>query len=345
MAEQDGQVPAPRRPVARLRRAGARPEVAPPPRVADLSALLADIDALRTTLSTDLTLAAAALEAGAEDLVSELVSGDLEALHAFESRSLAHLTALDAERPVTVTAGGPDLPAETAAEVLSPAPLRRRWLVQAAPLLAAAAVVGLFAGVVPTSTPVPPGTAVIDELSQASYSLAMLNELAAQGASSDALLDAATDLNEQLAALVEDAAGDPVAAQQALLLLTAGTQVLSEQDDQGPLAGVLARTRALERELMAMLPPRVRSTLPPRTVRPVAPAVKAPELVRSSPRAARASEQPASSPAASPKPSSSPPAPAPAPQPTAGTASPSPTPEPSPPAADPLPRPAIVPGY
>ena len=34
----------------------------PPPRLGDLSALLAEIDSLRTTLHTDLSLAAAALD-------------------------------------------------------------------------------------------------------------------------------------------------------------------------------------------------------------------------------------------------------------------------------------------
>lgn len=103
MAEQDGPVPAPRHDAPRLQPGAAAPG---PPRVADLSALLADLDALRTTLSTDLSLAASALDAQAPGLAGELVSGDLDALGAFEARSLEHLAgAVGPVRPVPRAAG------------------------------------------------------------------------------------------------------------------------------------------------------------------------------------------------------------------------------------------------
>ena len=101
----DGQVPAPRRPALPLfRRPAPTPTELPfavpgeqAPRVADLSALLGDIDALRLTLQTDLSLAAAALEEGAQDLAAELVDGDLTELRAFAARAGERLGRLDAE--------------------------------------------------------------------------------------------------------------------------------------------------------------------------------------------------------------------------------------------------------
>lgn len=118
MAHDDGQVPAPRRTHPRLHRrtqaAGAVPShltiLAPmtgqTPRVAQISALLSEISVLRTTLSTDLSLAAAALESDALDVVDEVVTGDLQALHAFEQTALHHLQSL-ATPPVSPSPSPP----------------------------------------------------------------------------------------------------------------------------------------------------------------------------------------------------------------------------------------------
>ena len=298
------------------------------PRVADLSALLADIDALRTTLSTDLTLAAAALEAGADDLAGELVTGDLRELHAFQARALDHLSCLG-EPPV--------------AEV--PAP-RRRHMMPAAPLVAAAAaVIGLFVGVVPHSSTAPPAGTPANGLRQAGFSVAWLSELVAKGATPDELRKAAQSMNNELADLVAEAGTNPAAAQQALLLLQAGTQVLSEQGDQDVLREALVRTRELERQLRKVMPP-ISRRIPPTPVRPGLPAVQRPDT-RTTPtaepeRAARpdANTPPSPSAAASPRPSSSPSPAVPSPAPST---SPAPGPSPSP-SKDPLPRPPGLPG-
>ena len=327
MDQPDGQVPAPRR------AGGSRPDA---PRVADLSALLADIDALRTTLSTDLTLAAAALDAGVDDLAAELVTGDLRAVRAFEAQSLSHLAFL----------GDPVAAVVPVAAVAPVVPLRRRWLVPAAPLVAAAAAaVALFAGIVPSTAQAPAATAGTDDLSQASYSLAMLSELASRGADSAALGAAARDFNDDLADLVAEADGDPLATRQALKLLLDAAAVLTEQGQAGPLRDVLARTRELEAELRRLLP-RVPGGLPavPSALRPVRPAPVDLERAAEQPapqesRAAAPQPTTAPAPATTPAPSPSPTTPAKAPEPTSPTAE-----EPADPTAEPtlIPAPASV---
>lgn len=340
MEHEDGRIPVPRRAGRPLFRRSP-PAPAPAPRVADLSALLADIDALRTTLSTDLTLAAAALEAGADDLAGALVDGDLSAVRSFEARAMAHLSALDSPAAAPVQAA----PVVAAPVVATPVvvPIRRKRLLAAAPLLAAAAaVVGLFAGVVPASTPVPTTSATIDGLSQANYSLAMLSELASQGASTSELRDAARQLNEELAELVADAEGDPLAAQQALLLLQESSQVLNDQDAGGALSDVLARTRELQAALRRVLPTPRQVAAPLRTL-PVAPAAASPKAAPRQTKAASSRPSASASPvtSASPTPSTAPSTPASTPAPS-GSSTPSPSSSPT--AADPFPRPPGLPG-
>ncbi|MBC7374561.1 MAG: hypothetical protein H7323_11280 [Frankiales bacterium] len=289
--------------------------------------MLARIDALRTTLAAHLSLAAAPLEAGADDLPGELVSGDLVELHAFQTRALAHLAALQEPEPPGKGTGAPVW--------------RRRRMMPAAPLVAAAAaVIGLFAGVVPNSSPAPQATTTVDGLSQAGFSVAWLSELAATGASPDELREAAQSMNAELADLIAEAGTNPAAAQQALLLLQAGGQVLSEQGDQGALREVLARTRELERQLRKVLPS-ISRTGAPVPSRLGLPAVQRPaartESETSPARTERptASSAPSPSTVASPRPSSSPSPVAPSSAPAPAT-SPAPGPSPS---ANPLPRP------
>ena len=73
--------------------------------VTGLLALLAEIDALRATLSTDLALTAAALTRGADDLAVELVTRDLLAVSGFHAVGLAHLSGR--ERGLRPDAPGP----------------------------------------------------------------------------------------------------------------------------------------------------------------------------------------------------------------------------------------------
>lgn len=304
MDAQDGQVPAPRRPaLPRLRRTVAPTELPfavpgeQPPRVADLSALLGDIDALRLTLQTDLTLAAAALEAGAPELADELVGGDVAEVRAFGESALERLAALEtADDEVEVAA----------------TPLPRRRILSAAPLMAAAAaLIGFVAFVPDRGVPATPETSMTSA-AMAGYEL---SRLAQAGAPDEALALAAEELNDELAELIAQAATDPAAAQQALMLLETTTQVLSRQGDSGVLRSVMAETQLLRAKLRQTLP----DARPARSaVRKTTPAVVLP-LVKEQPEKTRESQSGSSKPTASPKPSPKPspsasasPAPAPA---------------------------------
>lgn len=307
MDAQDGQVPAPRRASVPRRRRPDAPTSLPfglpdvdAPRVADLSALLGDIDALRLTLQTDLSLAAAALEEGAQDLAAELVDGDLFEVRAFAGRAADHLARLDAERTGV-------LPADEQPVLV---PIRRRRILSAAPLMAAAAALIGFVAFSPGRQAPTPETSLTNA-AMAGYEL---DRLASAGATDDQLRVAAEELNDELAVLIAQAADDPAAAQQALMLLDRTSQVLASQGDSGVLRGVIAETRALRQLLREALPVVKRPARP--AVRPVVPVVPRVEQERER----STSSSPA--PKASPKPTTSPkPSP---------TASPSPASQPSP---------------
>ena len=343
MEPQDGTVPAPRRPGLPLWRRAAGPvEPAEPveepgpavedaPRVLDLTALLSDIDALRLTLQTDLSLAAAALEAGADDLAGELVDGDLGEVRAFAVRAADHLDQLAA-----LDAVQDEAPVDEA-----PVPLRRRRrMLPAAPLVAAAALLGFFVGVVPDRAgSESSGPAAMTSAALAGYELSRLAE---EGAPPEALREAAEELNDELAVLIAQAAEDPAAAQQAMMLLQTTTEVLARQGDTGVLRGVMAEARALRKRLQASLPSVQRPGRPVRLPARV-PMVSVPR-VEAEPEQRRSGEpQPAAK-------SESSPAPAPKPSPSATTPPPSPAPSPSPSTSpepeddDPLPGTPGVPG-
>ena len=324
----DGQVPAPRRPaLPRLHRPVTPADLGgllpgeDAPRVPELSALLAEIDALRLTLQTDLSLAAAAVEAGADELAGELVDSDLAELRAFAGRAARHLADLDA-------GSVPD-------EVEVHRPVRRRRVLSAAPLMAAAAALVGFVTLVPTRGAAAPETS----MSSAALAGYELTRLASQGAPDEQLRRAAEELNDELAVLIAQAADDPAAAQQALLLLEQTTEVLAGQGDSGVLRTVMAETRALRARLREALPavaPRPRPLRPVvRTVVPMLPRVQVePEKERAG---AEASPAPKSSPKPSPSPAAASPTPSPSP---AGSPSSSSSPEPE----GPLPQPGDGPG-
>ena len=341
MGAHDGQVPAPRRAglsgrlPLRRRPADVLPQpAADTPRVAEISALLSDIDALRTTLTTDLSLAAAALESGADDLAAELVSGDVDALHGFEQRALAHLRALD-----TAPVSSPALPEPL---VALRRPMHRRMLPAAPVLAAAAALVGILAGALPAPTS---GASPAPAMSNAAATSDELRRLARVGAPSDALREVAEALNDQLAALVAVAGTDPAAAQQAMLLLNDTTRILAGAQDKGGLAAVLAETQALVARLAAVLP--TTTVRPKRATRPAVPLLPLGERARrSSGSGASTSDSTGTrtAPSSRPQPSAATtPAPAPAPQASPSAAPPSPTSSPTPPGPI-LPRAGSLPG-
>jgi hypothetical protein len=297
---------------------------APAPRVADLDALLRDLDALRLSVSTDLTLAAAALDAGSPEVAGSIVDSDRATLLAFEHRALRHLQRLRAAAEVADAGAdaaddAADVPADVLPSPVIPGPRPRsrasRVLLPAGPLLAtAAAILGVLGGVVPSTTSSSPATSPAST-STAVASYAALTRLTLDGADADEVRRAAEQLHDELEIIVAQAGKDPVAAQEALALLESETLVLVSSADRDALTQVIAEARAMVARLKAALPPA------PRTPRAPAVPVRTPDV--------RVFEVP-------PVPDSGPPAP-PAPEPSR-SASPQPTPSPAEPSpAEPSP--------
>ena len=268
-------------PGRRLRLVPGRRPSAPsePPRVEALDALLREVDDLRLTLETDLSLAASAVESGEPGLAADILGGDRAVLHVFEDRALAHLAQLDS-------------PA-----ALDSAPRQRIWAqVHAAPIVAAAALVGVLIGVVPHT--LGPGSDPSSRTVAASDSLERIQELAESG-NADEVRAASAQLHRQLAGVVANAQSDPAAAQTALLLLSYEQSAIVRSGDSRALADVLRQSQALAAAIVAALPKSARPAAPRLTVvvEPKASAAPTP-----SPTAA---PKPKASPAASPKPSPS----------------------------------------
>jgi hypothetical protein len=252
------------------------PSPAEPPRVEALEALLREVDGLRLTLETDLTLAAAAVESGIPRMASEILDSDRDALRRFEERALSHLAELD-----------------------TPAPRRSVWAqAHAAPIVAAAALVGVLAGVVPQV--VGPRDTNATTVA-ASDSLERLQELAERGDTAQ-VRAASAELHRQLADVVANANADPAAAQTALMLLTYEQSAIVRSGDRRALEDVLRQSQALARAIVAQLPAAARSAAP--TMAPV-----------------QVAAEPTASPKPKPKPSPS--------QTTAARTSPKPSPSPS----------------
>ena len=250
-AGSSGEVPA-TRPLSRDRvRPGA-------PRVAALDALLRDVDALRTTLQTDLSLAAGALEAGEPGLAASVLDGDRVDVAGFEQRALGHLAALQAADAGDAAAAREDaevrtLPSRSARRTPRRLPRRLTRVLPAAPLVAAAAaLVGLFGALPGGSSREAPTT---DLSGAALSSWAELERLSADDAPADEVQQAARSLNADLASMVAEAGGDPVAARQALDLLRRAQAVLSADDDADQLRSVLQQSQVLAARLLASLPP------------------------------------------------------------------------------------------
>ncbi len=275
----------------------ARPETAETvlpdlPRVGALDALLREVDSLRLTLETDLTLAAAAVESGAPGVAVDIIDSDRDGLRFFEKRALGHV-----------------------ADLAQPA--KRRIRVPAAPFVAAAAVAGFLLGVVPHTTRPTTTDTISAQSASASANLATL-EKAAQTGQTQAVIVAAQQLHGQILTVLTLAKTDPAAAQAALELLSKEQRALQSSGDAAALDQILADSRSLTRQLKTILngvatKPRLAS---PPTV-PVVPSA-APH--------ATSSPQPSHSPSAKPKPSSTTkPSSSPSPSPSSGNGLPDPT--------------------
>jgi len=283
-------------PVRRLRALGpqdAAPETAATilpgnPRVGALDALLREVDGLRHTFETDLTLAAAAAEAGSPAIAVGILEGDRADLAAFEQRALGHLSELAVSDPLTPGTA-------------------RRFRVPALPFVAAAALVGFLVGVVP-STVTPGPNEVNTSTVAATGSLEELRDLVATGTTSQ-VRAAATTMHAQLLAVVAQAGSNPEAAQQALLLLSYERDAIAQGGDSAALRDVLMQSTALTIKIRNALPASVRHIVP---VAPVLPTPQPSASPKPAPTTAKATPSPSASPkpkptaSASPNPSQSP---------------------------------------
>lgn len=298
----------------------------PEPRVAELDALLREVDTLRGSLHRDLGLAATAAAAGEDDLAGWLLLDQDGQVRAFEERALAHLGALRAPTGAPPEANGVE--AIPAPVPVLPAPRRSARMLPAAPLVAAAAaIVGFLTGVVPGVGGMPTTTSP-RSTNAALDSYAELTQLASDGASASRISAAARKFHADLAPLVAAAGADPAAAERAIALLQSEQAVIAGEPDSPALQAVLAQADALMR--------RLRATLPGSRVRLVVPS---PPMTQQQDRrdssAAKSSPTPKPSPSASATPKASPS--------PSSTASPSPQPSTSS-AGSPLPHAPGLPG-
>ncbi len=289
----------------------------------DIAALIADVRDLRLALSADLSLAAGAVENGADDIAAEVLDGGRDDVARFRARALARLVAADS------CGHGEPQPAAR------PGLVRRAMssrLLPAAPVLAAAAAAAAFAaGVLPVPTTAGPGTAAVHARAVADSWQAFSR--AATGRVDEAdLLRAAANLHRSLASLIDAAPHDPEKGQQALLLLQMERALLL--NDQPPGATqVLAQADDLVARLAKLLPALPRAGDHPNAGRQ--PARQDQQQLDGPQPAAGADGQAATSPSPTASPSPSPsPSPSSSPEPTA-----SPSQQP-PPTLGPLPSPS-----
>lgn len=264
-------------------------------RIEGLDALLREIDGLRTTLQTDLSLAAGALEMGAAEVAGSLLDADRCEVSDFEGRALEHLRRLEADDRLARASGDVVVPFVPRAAV---ARRRRRLarLLPATPLVAAAAAIGVLLGAVPGGSSRPPAS---DASGAVLSSWEELTRLAADDAPAEDVHRAALDLNADIASMVARAGGDPAAARQALALLREAQVVLANDDDAAELLDALSQSRALAARLLASLPASALETLPspvrsaladPLTApRPSARTAERPQRSTDAPRPARSS--------------------------------------------------------
>lgn len=255
----------------------------PPPRLGDLSALLAEIDGLRTSLQADLSMVAAALDADAVPVAQELIDEDLLAVAGFEDRALGHLQVMkgaEASQHSAKEAGPVAPPLPTLAQVRA----RRRRRAMSAPLLvAAAALLGFAAGAVPERMTEPPPASIVASTSVAAEASYELSRLVLEGAPSDELRQAAEVLHDGVVEMIATSEGNPATAAEAMMLLQYSNEVLVLAGDQGSLQGVLAQGRELTEHLRGSLSPAAPGVVPVLTGRPPALAPQPLRRVESAP--------------------------------------------------------------
>ena len=276
---------------------------------AHIEALLNDVSALRLTLDTDLTVAAAAAESDRIDVAAEIIELDCAEVAKFAERATSKLTMASAEAEAAVA----DMPEQRR-------PTRRlRFAMAAAPVtLAAAAIIAVF-GVSHTDNRVQAQSTTRPQL-MATYTT--FSELAASNRDPEKFAAIGRQLNNSLALLIAQAANDPRMASQALRILEAEQYLLTRNHPSGGDA-LLRQAQALVRQLQAKVPSSVLTLAPV----PVAP--HPPVLTLVVPTSSPTSD---GRPTATTSPASKAPQPAstPSPQPSDASATTSPAPSPDP---------------
>lgn len=290
----------------------------PLPQLDQLDQFRADLGRLRLTLQSDLSAAAAAVEADQHEIAREIVAADRYELVEFTTRRLQ-----DLDRAT------PALPAPKA---------RRARRHPALGLAAAAAAVGLLAagaalGITARSGSAHRTVAAPLALSGVTASLdSFRNTVLSDRTDPSAVLQAATALRASLLPLLSDAPANPAAAREATAVLQAEEQILATVRPAG-LAQVMSEVAVLLAQLSAV--EGSHSALP------VSPTPGAPAVTAASPRASAQPRRPYSATDGSPSASKPKPAPTPrsdsaaTPPSTQASASPSPAPSNSSPTSSP----------
>jgi hypothetical protein len=211
-----------------------------------LSALLGEVNALRLTLDSDLTIAAAAADAERDDIAGDILDSDREELAAFAARAQLRLDGVD------------DSPAP------APAAAGRRLRVLGPVLVAASVAIALVIGAVggastskqPTTRALGPNRLVSEQVT-ASY--ADLRRAADGGASPSLIVAAAKRLHRSLVPMLHNPSANPASVQRVLHMLAFETAVL---ENNPAAAHVLAQARALVARLAAQVKPTVVVALP-----------------------------------------------------------------------------------
>jgi hypothetical protein len=214
------------------------------PRSAELDALLRDLDQLRRTLETDLSVAAAAVEAGSVDVAVDVLEHDQQALGVFSGRAGQHLR--PARRPglrrLLTTSAGPIGLAAAAAAVVAIAVLAPGQRTPSGPDVAAG----------PSETQSATLTASLTALAMPYQALV---ELSDENAPDHQVRAAAGRLDAGVRQAQPQLRADPLAATAALGMLQAEHQVLKARDTAGSMSDLVQRNQQLSQQIRDQLPP------------------------------------------------------------------------------------------
>lgn len=207
--------------------------------------VLKDVAEFRLALETDMIIAAAAVDAGSPEVLSDVLDEERLELATFHDRLLERLADAAADD-------------EIALRRARKAPRAGRVSRVVAVAAAALAVFGASRAVINPGMGATTNVAAMDTATQhyADFSDAVT------GNSPTSVRDAASQLHRTLQQLITDHASDPAAAHRAAVLLQAEINLLSAADPDGA-SQVLAQARSLVTMLERTAPAEVRASVQP----------------------------------------------------------------------------------